>query len=66
MINRIIKQVLLSNIVIPRKQIGSWNIMITNLIEFDPTIFDYIMPFKTKLLYRKIYRIEVKLPKYFK
>jgi hypothetical protein len=34
MINRIIKQLLLSNIVIPRKQIGSWNIMITNLVEF--------------------------------
>jgi hypothetical protein len=28
------KKVLLSNIVIPRKQIGSWNIMTTNLIEF--------------------------------
>jgi len=60
------KQVLVSNIGIPSTQIGSWNIMMTNLIEFDPTIFDYIMPFKTKLLYRKIYRLEVKLPKYFK
>jgi len=28
------KKVLLSNIVIPGKQIGSWNIMTTNLIEF--------------------------------
>jgi len=60
------KQVLVSNIGIPSTQIGSWNIMMTNLIEFDPTIFDYIIPFKTKLLYRKIYRLEVKLPKYFK
>ena len=66
MTNCISKKVLLSNIGIPSKKIGSWNIMMTNLIEFDPTIFDYIMPFKTKLLYRKIYRLEVKLPKYFK
>jgi hypothetical protein len=63
MTNRIIKQLLLSNIVIPRKQIGSWNIMTTNLIEFYHTIFDYIMPFKAKILYRKIYRLGVKLPK---
>ena len=28
------KQVLVSNIGIPSTQIGSWNIMMTNLIEF--------------------------------
>jgi hypothetical protein len=63
MTNRIIKQLLLSNIVIPRKQIGSWNIMTTNLIEFYHTIFDYIMPIKAKILYKKIYRLGDKLPK---
>ncbi len=63
MTNCISKKVLLSNIGIPSKKIGSWNIMMTNLIEFDPTIFDYIMPFKAKILYRKIYRLGVKLPK---
>lgn len=63
MSNLISKKVLLSNIGIPSKKIGSWNIMITNLIEFDPTIFDYIMPFKAKILCRKIYRLGVKLPK---
>ena len=63
MTNCISKKVSLSNIGIPSKKIGSWNIMMTNLIEFDPTIFDYIMPFKAKILYRKIYRLGVKLPK---
>lgn len=60
MTNCITKKVLLSNIGIPSKKIGSWNIMITNLIEFDPTIFDYIVSPKPDFHVKKISNLEVK------
>jgi hypothetical protein len=66
MTNRIRKKMLLFNIGIPTENNDNSNIMITNLIEFDHAFFDYIMPLRIKLLYRKIYSLEVKLLQYFK
>ena len=66
MTNRIRKKMLLFNKGIPIENNDNSNIMITNLIEFDHAFFDYIMAFRIKRLYRKIYSIEVKLLQYFK
>tara|TARA_R110002096_G_scaffold388865_1_gene583224 strand:+ start:320 stop:1420 length:1101 start_codon:yes stop_codon:yes gene_type:complete len=37
------KNILLSQVVIPSNQIGSWNVMLTNLIKLDDSIFDVII-----------------------
>ena len=65
MTNRIRKKMLLFNKGIPIENNDNSNIMITNLIEFNHAFFDYIMPFRMKLLYRKIYSLEVKLLQLF-
>lgn len=56
MTNLIIKQLLLSNIVIQRKQIGSWNIMTTNLIEFKKNQDYYNIRLLIFKIWAKIYK----------
>ena len=53
MTNRIRKKMLLFNIGIPTENNDNSNLMITNLIEFDHSFFDYIMPLRINLLYKK-------------
>jgi|SaaInlStandDraft_1057018.scaffolds.fasta_scaffold444578_2 hypothetical protein len=53
MTNRIRKKMLLFNIGIPTENNDNSNLMITNLIEFDHAFFDYIMPLRINLLYKK-------------
>ena len=37
------KNILISNVPIPSNTIGSWNMMFTNLLKKDKTIFDYVI-----------------------
>ena len=53
------KNILVSNIAIPSNEIGSWNVMLTNLIKLDNSIFDVIISPKSNSKFNDVDHLEI-------